>query len=86
VLPLPSASRGRSGSRSGCRRACRGGAEAREVAERIGVRRFREFYGDPVSLLEPYRTNRAYRWELVPRDLLALVKERPPAFIGVRPA
>jgi D-alanyl-D-alanine carboxypeptidase len=41
---------------------------------------FQDFYGDLVALFEPYRANPEYRWELGPRDLLALVKEKPPLF------
>ncbi len=61
--------------------------DAGPIAEGVTIRQllnhtsgFQDFYDDLVSLFEPYRENPAYRWELGPRDLLALVKEKPPLF------
>lgn len=61
--------------------------EAGPIAEGVTIRQllnhttgFRDFQDDLVSLFEPYRKNRAYRWPLGPREQLALVKKRPPLF------
>src|SRR6186997_853086 len=39
-----------------------------------------DFVDDVVSFFEPYRANPAHRWELGPRDELALVMEKPRLF------
>lgn len=39
-----------------------------------------DFVGDLIAFFEPYRKNRAHRWELGPRELLKLVRERPVLF------
>jgi len=39
-----------------------------------------DFVDDVVSFFEPYRRNPAHRWELGPRDELALVMEKPRLF------
>jgi D-alanyl-D-alanine carboxypeptidase len=61
--------------------------DAGPIAEGVTIRQllnhtsgFQNFHGDLVSLFEPYRRNRAYRWELGPRQLLTLVKDKPPLF------
>lgn len=41
---------------------------------------FQDFYDDPVALFQPYRRNPAHRWELGPRELLTLIKDKPPLF------
>lgn len=61
--------------------------DAGPIADGVTIRQlmnhtsgFQDFYGDVVSLFEPYRANREHRWELEHRDMLALVKEKPPLF------
>lgn len=39
-----------------------------------------DFMGDPIAFFEPYRRDPAHRWELGPRDELALVMEKPRLF------
>jgi len=39
-----------------------------------------DFMGDPIAFFEPYRRDPAHRWELGPREELALVMEKPRLF------
>ena len=61
--------------------------DAAPIAEGITIRQLlnhtsglTDFIGDPVAFFEPYRLDRAHRWELGPREELALVMEKPRVF------
>ena len=61
--------------------------DAGPIAEGVTIRQllnhtsgFQNFYGDLVELFEPYRRNPAHSWELGPRELLPLIKDKPPLF------
>jgi D-alanyl-D-alanine carboxypeptidase len=57
--------------------------DAGPIGEGVTVRQllnhtsgFQDFHPDLAALFEPYRSNPAYRWELEPRAMLALAKDR----------